>query len=59
LRGLLRQGLTEPLLELHTGLCFRHAIAFLNLASQHLDIAFDLLDIVVSEFASLVVDASA
>jgi len=46
--------LANPLFDLPSGFRFRHAIAFLNLASQHLDIAFDLLYIVVREFAPLV-----
>jgi len=46
--------LAGPLFDLLAGFRFRHAIAFLDLASQHRDIAFDLLYVVVREFAPLV-----
>jgi len=51
------EELDGPLFDLPSGFCFRHAIALLDLAGQHLDIAFDLLYIVVCEFAPLVVYA--
>ena len=54
-----RQELDDPALDLPSGFCFRHAIAFLDLAGQHLDIAFDLLYIVVREFTPLVLYAPA
>src|SRR6266849_5158537 len=55
---LVRLELADPLFDLLPGFRFRHAIAFLNLASQQLDIAFDLLYVVVREFAPLVACAS-
>src|SRR6266480_5077003 len=53
LLGLLCMELVDPILDLLTGFRFCHAVALLDLACQHLDIAFDLLYIVVSEFAPL------
>ena len=47
-----------PLVNLLYGFRFRHAVTYLDLASQHLNIAFDLLDIVVCKFAPLVVHGS-
>src|SRR5438270_5481173 len=46
-----------PVVDLLSGFRFRHAIAFLDLASQHFDITFDLLYVVVREFAPLVAHA--
>ena len=51
--------LAGPLFDLLFGFSFRHSIMFLDLASQYLDIAFDLLYVVVREFAPLVADATA
>ena len=52
------EELEGPLVDLLFGFRFRHAIAFLDLASQYLDIAFDLLYVVVCEFAPLVAHTS-
>lgn len=52
------KGLVDPLFDLPFGFCLRRAIAFLDLARQHLHIAFDLLDVIVGEFAPLVTYAS-
>ena len=46
--------LAGPLVDLLSGFRFRYAIVFLDLASQHFDITFDLLYVVVREFAPLV-----
>ena len=46
--------LAGPVVDLLPGFHFRHAIAFLDLAGQHFDITFDLLYVVVREFAPLV-----
>src|SRR5947208_3743957 len=50
--------LAGPVVDPLSGFRFRHAIAFLDLASQHFDITFDLLYVVVRELAPLVVYAS-
>src|SRR6266487_2388604 len=50
--------LVGPVFDLLAGFRFRYAIAFLDFASQYRDIAFDLLDVVVREFAPLVVYGS-
>jgi len=49
--------LTGPLVDLLSGFRFRYAIVFLDLASQNFDITFDLLYVVVREFAPLVAHA--
>jgi len=46
--------LTGPVVDLLSGFRFRDAIVFLDLASQHFDITFDLLHVVVRELAPLV-----
>jgi hypothetical protein len=46
------------MLDLLTGFRFRYAIVFLDLASQQLDIAFDLLYVIMREFAPLVAYAA-
>ena len=46
------------MVDLLSGFRFRYAILFLDLASQHFDITFDLLYVVVREFAPLVAYAS-
>ncbi|HEX6554129.1 MAG TPA: hypothetical protein VF026_15295 [Ktedonobacteraceae bacterium] len=56
---LVRMERAGPLFDLLSGFRFRYAIAFLDLASQHFDITFDLLYVVVREFAPLVAHAPA
>ena len=56
---LLRLERADPLFDLPSSFRFRHAIAFFDLANQHLDIAFDLLYVVMRKFAPLVAHASA
>ena len=51
--------LAGPLVDLLSGFRFRYAIVFLDLASQHFDITFDLIYVVVREFAPLVAYAPA
>ena len=50
--------LAGPLVDLLSGFRLRDAIVVMDLASQHFDITFDLLYVVVREFASLVAYAS-
>ena len=52
------KGFVDPLFDLPFGFCLRCAIAFLDLASQRIHIAFNLLDVIVGEFAPLVTYAS-
>jgi hypothetical protein len=59
LLDMVREELPGPQFDLLSGFRFRHAVAFLNLASQRLDIAFDLFNIVVREFTPLVAHTSA
>ena len=50
--------LAGPLVDLLSGFRLREARVVLDLASQHFDITFDLLHVVVRELASLVAYAS-
>ncbi len=52
------KGFVDPWFDLPSGFRLRRAIAFLDLARQHLQIAFDLLDVMMGEFAPLVTYAS-
>ena len=48
----------SPLVDLLFGFLFRYALAYLDLASHHLNIAFDLLYVVVCKFAPLMAHGS-